>query len=388
MKRTHAGLRNARSVDVPEGEQGFWPSFADMMSSFALIMFFLMLISYLQNLITGNRLISTESLLQETEEVLQETEETLHLTEEEAEEKAARLILLQGDLLTVQATLTEQENLIAGYTQTIDWQTAELERRAGLLAEQDAKLGEQEAALLEQEATMKMQAATLQEQEAALASQKAALSEQASTLSEQEGTINAQKEYIALTTEELTKLRGQMENIAYLRLSVLNTIKDNIEQSLGDGSTVTIGESGSLILSDGMLFDKNKYDVKPESYLMLDRLTMAFYNFLSKEENRNYVDSIVIAGHTDSTGSAEKNRTLSANRANAVLTYLLEGNGGILSEYAGYFCAAGYGLTRPVADNSTAEGMAQNRRIEISIILKDKSVLDIVDTYLETEIPQ
>ena len=38
------------------GEQGFWPSYADMMSAVALILFFLMLLSYIQNLITGNNL--------------------------------------------------------------------------------------------------------------------------------------------------------------------------------------------------------------------------------------------------------------------------------------------------------------------------------------------
>ena len=44
----------SRSSAAEGGEQGFWPSYADMMSALALILFFLMLISYIQNLITGN----------------------------------------------------------------------------------------------------------------------------------------------------------------------------------------------------------------------------------------------------------------------------------------------------------------------------------------------
>ena len=48
------------------GEQGFWPSYADMMSAVALILFFLMLISYIQNLITGNDLQNTQELLSDT----------------------------------------------------------------------------------------------------------------------------------------------------------------------------------------------------------------------------------------------------------------------------------------------------------------------------------
>ena len=121
---------------------------------------------------------------------------------------------------------------------------------------------------------------------------------------------------------------------------------------------------------------------------MLNELIDVFSAFLSNENNAKYVDSVVISGHTDSTGTDEDNRKLSTDRANSVLSYLLAGNGGELTPYSGYFCAAGYGETRPVADNSTFLGQAQNRRIEISMILKDESVLDIVDQYLAITVPE
>ena len=50
------------STEESHGEQGFWPSYADMMSAVALILFFLMLLSYISNLITGNNLHHTEDL--------------------------------------------------------------------------------------------------------------------------------------------------------------------------------------------------------------------------------------------------------------------------------------------------------------------------------------
>ena len=56
----------SRSSAAEGGEQGFWPSYADMMSAVALILFFLMLISYIQNLITGNDLQNTQDLLDDT----------------------------------------------------------------------------------------------------------------------------------------------------------------------------------------------------------------------------------------------------------------------------------------------------------------------------------
>ena len=128
-------------------------------------------------------------------------------------------------------------------------------------------------------------------------------------------------------------------------------------------------------------------EIKEEAAPALDQLVTVFYRFLSDDENAKYVDSIVISGHTDSTGSDESNRILSTDRANSVLDYLLGSGGGKLSSYAGYFCAAGYGETRPVASNLTYEGRSANRRIEISIILKDDSILEIVESYLDLDLP-
>ena len=95
----------------------------------------------------------------------------------------------------------------------------------------------------------------------------------------------------------------------------------------------------------------------------------------------------MISGHADSTGNAQDNRTLSSNRANAVLSYLLESGGAGLQRYSSFFSASGYGDTRPVASNDTEEGRAQNRRIEISIVLKDDSIMNIVNNYLELDLP-
>ena len=73
--------------------------------------------------------------------------------------------------------------------------------------------------------------------------------------------------------------------------------------------------------------------------------------------------------------------------ASFLLEYLMENDGGTLDKFAQFFCAAGYGETRPVASNDTKEGSAANRRIEISIILRDDTVMDIVDSYLDMELP-
>jgi len=72
--------------------------------------------------------------------------------------------------------------------------------------------------------------------------------------------------------------------------------------------------------------------------------------------------SFEVAGHTDNTGNANYNMTLSTKRAQSVVTYLV--NQGLP---ATQFNANGYGPTKPIATNSTVQGRAQNRRIEFKL---------------------
>ena len=338
MKRVRSGGTTGL-VTTSEGEQGFWPSYADMMSAVALILFFLMLLSYIQNLITGND-------LRNTQEVLDETRLQLSSTLTEVEEAQARLKTVSADLESAQQTLTSQQEEITLYAGRIDEYVKELDAYAEEIT------GQRE------------------------------------TIAEQQTLITEQEEYLAAANSDLRQMRSQMQTIAVLRLSILEQIRDSIVEVMGDASKVAIGENGNIILSEGILFDVGKSDIKPDSRAVLDQLIDVFSRLLSNSENAQYVDSIVISGHTDSTGTDENNRVLSTDRANAVLGYLLDNGGGKLQQYASYFCAAGYGETRPVADNETEEGRAQNRRIEISIILKDDSVLDIVESYLDIDVPE
>ena len=338
MRRSYQSRRGA-AVRAADGEQGFWPSYADMMSAVALILFFLMLLSYIQNLITGND-------LQNTQEVLADTRAQLDLTLTQVEEAQSDLDRVTIDLAEAKLTLDEQK---------------------GKLDEQSAQLAAQTKEL---------------------ASQKDELAAQDKLLADQKALIGEQEEYMKAANKELLEMRSRMQTIAVLRLSILEQIRDSVVAVMGDASKVSIGDNGSIVLDEGVLFDFGSSAIKPAARPTLDRLVEVFRTFLSEGENAKYVDSIVISGHTDSTGSDAENRVLSTDRANAVLNYLLTAQKGELNEYASYFCAAGYGKTRPVASNDTEEGRAQNRRIEISITLRDDTIMEIVESYLELDLPE
>ena len=350
MRRQYKGRTDAM-VKSQEGEQGFWPSYADMMSAVALILFFLMLLSYISNMITGNNLKNTESQLEDTriqlvarEKELNELESTLAVTKQQVEDAASELEKVSEDLDEVKVTLAAKEEDLAAQDKLLADQKAQLESQRSVLSDQEKKLSEQQALIGEQE------------------------------------------EYLSAATEEILELRGQMETIVGVRKSVLEQIRDSVVQVIGDSSKVKI-DNGNIVFNEGVFFDVGSYAIKPGAGEMLSQLSRVFERFLSDENNLRYVDSIVISGHADSTGNAQDNRTLSTNRANAVLGYLLESGGAGLQRYSSFFSASGYGDTRPVASNDTEEGRAQNRRIEISIVLKDDSIMNIVNNYLELDLP-
>jgi outer membrane protein OmpA-like peptidoglycan-associated protein len=102
----------------------------------------------------------------------------------------------------------------------------------------------------------------------------------------------------------------------------------------------------------GILFDTDKATIKPESQPTLDEVVI----LMGAEPQWQ----ITVEGHTDATGAAAHNQTLSEQRAAAVKAYLVaKGVAG------GRLATAGFGASKPLADNSTELGRAQNRRVEL-----------------------
>ena len=102
-------------------------------------------------------------------------------------------------------------------------------------------------------------------------------------------------------------------------------------------------------------FDFDKSNLKPEGRASLDEL-------VSKIQGIN-LEVIVAVGHTDSVGTEQYNQGLSERRANSVKEYLV--SKGI---EPGRVYTEGKGELQPIATNQTAEGRAQNRRVEIEVV--------------------
>ncbi len=114
-------------------------------------------------------------------------------------------------------------------------------------------------------------------------------------------------------------------------------------------------EAGASIVLKNIFFDSNKWELKDESKTELDNLIRLM--------NENPAIRIQISGHTDNIGKPADNITLSNNRAKAVINYLQQ-NGIAINRLS----SKGFGASKPIADNDSEAGRANNRRTELSII--------------------
>ena len=120
-------------------------------------------------------------------------------------------------------------------------------------------------------------------------------------------------------------------------------------------SVIRDGDNIRLIMPGNITFKTDSADINAGFYATL--------NSVAKVLNKYDNSTVMVMGFTDSTGSAAYNQTLSQNRASAVAAYL-QGQG----VKSNRFEILAMGASNPIADNSTAAGRQQNRRVEIKII--------------------
>lgn len=138
--------------------------------------------------------------------------------------------------------------------------------------------------------------------------------------------------------------------------NALDKQEAELRQQLGnDVQIVNTGDRLILTMPQDILFAVDSFNIRPD--LRTDLFKVA-------DSLQKYPDTRVqVVGHTDSDGAASYNQSLSERRANTVADVLI--NGGVR---ASRIRAFGRGEDQPVASNLTAQGKAQNRRVEIVIL--------------------
>lgn len=217
-----------------------------------------------------------------------------------------------------------------------------------------------------------------------------------SALSASERKLKTQEGVIMASQQELDVLRARLSSIALLRVEVLEKVKQSIEAVLAKnppptspgspapgGSLVRLGDNGNIVINEGLVFEYNSFALKPAGTPLLDTLSRALESVLDDEEVREYVDAIVVQGHTDDRGTSSFNRDLSSKRANAVLDYVFKANPNLEQKYASFFASSAFSEFRPLVREESETAYERNRRIEVSVVLKDANVRKLIDQYMQ-----
>ena len=144
--------------------------------------------------------------------------------------------------------------------------------------------------------------------------------------------------------------------------ALIGRYMDKQQEELAQVKSANVERQGDQLVvkfNSAILFDTGKTDLKPQSQKDLADFAVVL---------KKYPDTdLIIEGHTDSTGGSEMNQKLSEARARSVVSFL-EGQGvqGVRMK------SVGYGETRPVADNGSDAGRAQNRRVQVNIAANEE----------------
>jgi outer membrane protein OmpA-like peptidoglycan-associated protein len=133
-----------------------------------------------------------------------------------------------------------------------------------------------------------------------------------------------------------------------------SAVREKLRAQLNSVLATSESARGLIVNMSDVLFDTAKFTLKPDTKVSLAKVATILQLYPGLK--------VQVEGYTDSVGGDEYNQKLSENRANAVHDFLVQ-NG----VPAANVTAAGYGKNKPVADNSTAAGRAQNRRVNLVV---------------------
>ncbi|MBT2160567.1 OmpA family protein [Zobellia barbeyronii] len=135
---------------------------------------------------------------------------------------------------------------------------------------------------------------------------------------------------------------------------------ERIEEEIPGAEVSRVGEGINVTFNEdaGVYFDTNKSDVKGTSQTTLNKMAQILKDYPKS--------NVLVEGHTDSAGPEDYNMNLSKQRATSVTNYLIS-QGIDKSRLETKW----YGEAQPVGDNTTTEGKAKNRRVELAIVASE-----------------
>ncbi len=319
-------IHNRRAARGSVGGGASWISYSDMMA--ALLLIFVLILTF--SLSHYFSMLETKQL-----ELSQSMDE-----------------LNQKDLLLRQA-LHEQGH----YEQELNLRDRELDQKDKLLEDLQITLNERDYQLSVSKAELEAAQLLLAEQQKELEEQQLAMATQANRID--------------------------------LLIGIRKTMITDLSTTLSNaGINAKVDENGDIVLDSSVFFETNKSAIRPEGQALLNRFIPVYLSVLLRDEYSDYLGEIIIEGHTDSTGTYEKNLELSQDRALQVALYCLDLPGLTPQQKAKLqqiLTAKGRSSSDLIYDENGLEDKDASRRVEFKFSLKDAQMIEEMNRILNQQ---
>jgi len=192
-----------------------------------------------------------------------------------------------------------------------------------------------------------------------LDAQQAQLQAQQSAAAAQQSAAEAQQAAAAKAQADADRARAEAQAAearadAQKSAEQVNEVREKLRMQLNAVLQTTETARGLIVNMSDVLFDTAKFTLKPDAQVKLAKVSGILLAYPGLK--------VQVEGHTDSIGGDDYNQKLSEQRAGSVRDFLVQQGDSMNS-----VTAAGFGKNDPIADNSTASGRAQNRRVELVV---------------------
>ncbi|MBQ7849119.1 MAG: OmpA family protein [Clostridia bacterium] len=346
-------IHNSRTGTGAGNAGASWISYSDMMAALLLVFVLILSVSLYQYFTM------------------------LETTQKELEAQQAQLEQQQIILLDQQSQLDTQTLQLAAQQVTMDNQNALIVIMQGEIAGKQEKLDEQEKELFAAQNELKLSQQELVNAIVLMQQQQAELNSNKIALSAAQKELENQKNAFRLQTSQLGNMVGVKAEIIAEVSSSLNArhVSAKVDPSSGD-----------IAIDSRMLtFETNKATLSAESKRFLDSFVPVYLEVLMRPEYKEYLGSIIIEGHTDKSGSYERNMELSQERALEVLLYIrsmYQHDSLTLARLDQILVATGKSYSDPVYNSYGYPDPDASRRVEFKFSLRDAEMIEEINRLL------
>lgn len=343
-------IHNSRSGTGAGNAGASWISYSDMMAALLLVFVLILSVSLYQYFTV------------------------LESTKTELDAQREQLAQQQIILLDQQEQLDTQTMQLAAQQVTMDNQSALIVIMQGEIAGKQAKLDEQAAELELSQQELANAIVLMQAQQAELNANRIALSAAQKALDDQ-------KEAFRLQTSQLGSMVG-------VKAEIISEVSSSLSRR-GVTATVDSNTGDIMISSNQLTFQTNSAELTAESKAFLDRFVPVYLEVLLRPEYADYLGTIIIEGHTDMSGSYERNMELSQERALEVLLYIRNnvyyGDSRTQARLDTLLVAMGKGYSDPIYYTYNGQQYIDqdaSRRVEFKFSLRDAEMIEEINRLL------